>query len=246
MEQFCVVILAGGLGSRMSDGLPKVLRKVNAQSMIVCLINEVIKMNPHQILVVVGKFKNQIKSEIDRCCLSDAIQYVDQLHPLGTADAIKCTLDKLHLNKPNLILNADMPLLKMDTMSEVCQHYLLSNNPLLIATIHLENPTNNGRIVQNKAGVCLRIVEQKDCTKIEQHIKLVNAGIYVCSTACLLTYIPLINNHNVANEYYLTDLVKVCHNDGIAIALFTLSKDKVAQIRNVNTPEDLAWVNHQC
>ena len=71
MKSIIAVIMAGGLGKRMESSLPKVLHKISGIPMI-CHILLKLKVlsnivNINKILVVVGKYKDIIKAELDRC-----------------------------------------------------------------------------------------------------------------------------------------------------------------------------------
>ena len=86
MPYLNIVILAGGLGKRMQSDLPKVLHCVQETPMIVKLLTQVIKLNPSQILIVVGKYKDIIQETINQYIQNDKIQYVIQEPALGTGD----------------------------------------------------------------------------------------------------------------------------------------------------------------
>ena len=59
-----IVILAGGLGKRMKSELPKILHLVGNLPMLVRVIYEARKLNPQQIMIVVGQYKNIIEQTI--------------------------------------------------------------------------------------------------------------------------------------------------------------------------------------
>ena len=94
-----------------------------------------------------------------------------------------------------------------------------------------------GIIIKNNS--ITEIVEFKDCNEEEKNIKYVNCGIYNFEISNLLKFIPLLNNQNKANEYYLTDIIKMMNNDNIIIDYYDLEKDKQIEIYNINTMEDL-------
>lgn len=240
-----ITIMAGGQGKRMMSELPKVLHKVNGEAMIVRLIREVLQLNPEKILIVVGKFKDQIKTEIEKNITIDNIEYVDQIVPLGTGDAIKCTLGVLsNTNVNNLILNGDVPLIRFETINEIYQNHLKSNTEFTITSIDSSNPTGSGRIIIDN-NIFQEIIEEKDCTSEQRKINLINCGIYICCSSVLHNYIPLIDNNNVQKEYYLTDLVKIYRQfTQKIINLHILSREKEIEIYNINTREQLEFVEN--
>jgi len=122
MAGICVTIMAGGLGKRMNSTLPKVLHEVNGIPMIVRIINNVLELNPHKIMIVVGQNKNAIKDVVSSQISFPNIEYVSQDEPLGTGHAIKCTLGHFTEHEgdmTNLILCGDTPLLTGNTLKEL-------------------------------------------------------------------------------------------------------------------------------
>jgi len=246
MDKLYITILAGGMGKRMNSDLPKVLHLVRGQPMIVRLLKQVFHLNPDKILVVVGKYRTEIKNEIDKFIAdTDFIVYVNQEHALGTGDAVKSTLPLFLDSKKitNIILNGDIPLMKFSTLKEIYYYFVGIQSKLLITAIHLKDPYGNGRIIMEE-NVFQRIVEEKDCDSEEKTITLINCGIYICNSDVLLKCIPQIESNNVQNEYYLTDLVKIYKDATNEIVdLYILPDDKEIEIFNVNTEEHLKFAN---
>lgn len=242
-----VTILAGGLGKRMQSNIPKVLHQVKGEAMIVRLIKQILFLEPSKILIVVGKYREIIQTEIEKQINDTRIHYVNQENALGTGDAVKCTLS--HFDNDgitNIILNGDVPLLRYQTISEIYQSYLSQKSKLLITSINLSNPTGNGRIVIDNTNNFSEIIEEKDCTDLQKQITLVNCGIYVCDSSVLRNLVPKITNKNAQNEYYLTDLVKLFKDQAYGnVQLFVLSKEREIEIYNVNTKEQLQYIEQQ-
>jgi bifunctional N-acetylglucosamine-1-phosphate-uridyltransferase/glucosamine-1-phosphate-acetyltransferase GlmU-like protein len=288
MNRLYITLLAGGIGKRMQSDLPKVLHKVKGEVMIIRLLKQVIQLNPDKILIVVGKFRDMIKNEINKYFiehndssygipnnigrtphralhfseknlgksesqnnletffLNNKIVYINQEHPLGTGDAVKCTLDEFNGESViNIILNGDVPLLQYQTIKEIYDYFLSQYSKFLITSINLSNPTGNGRIIIDTNHNFKEIVEEKDCLPEQKNITLVNCGIYICSSDILIKYIPLIKNNNAQSEYYLTDLVKV-YKDATnqKIDLFVLTPEKEIEIYNINTKEQLQFIEN--
>lgn len=233
------IILAGGMGKRMGGELPKVLHKVKGEAMVVRLIKQALKLEPKKILVVIGKYYLMIKSEIEKEIKDDRIAYVIQEQPLGTGHAVKCTLDELGNNDNIIIINGDVPMISYDTIKCIYNRYLEENVELLITSIELDRPSGSGRIIKED-GYFKEIIEEKDCTDEQKKIKQVNCGIYVCQSEVLKKCVPKIECNNVQKEYYLTDLVKLYNG---RIGLHLLNKEKEIEIYNINTREQLDFIN---
>ena len=253
-----VTLLAGGLGKRMQSSLPKILHKVNKISMLSRIIQQIslyeLKFNHViNILIVVGKYKDIIKTTIEEeltnlklYFILEKIQYVMQDEPLGTGHAVLCTLPFLNDRDVNLILNADTPMLSHETLENIINNFMSSKNILNITAIDATDPSGCGRIIM-KDGMFDNITEEKDCDETKRKINIINCGIYIGLNSTWKKYVPLIENFNSQKEYYLTDVVKLCNEDETLgknkIGLFILDKKKEYEIVNINTKEQLDKLN---
>lgn len=241
MRKLHITILAGGAGKRMNSQLPKVLHMVGKKTMIVRIIEQCQLLKPDQIFIVVGKFAQEIKTEIsEKITDCTNITFVTQPIPLGTGDAVKHTLPYLPDNIINLILNGDVPLLQYETIKDIYHEYLKNKLQLLITAIELNNPTGCGRIILDSNNVFREIIEERDCNPEQKAIKLVNCGIYIIQSDILRQLIPIIQNNNSQSEYYLTDIIKIYKEKyGSKIDLFILPPSKYIEIFNINTHQQL-------
>lgn len=231
-----ITILAGGQGKRMNSSLPKVLHVLHNKPMIVWLLETCLTLHPQKILIVVGQHGALIEETIQQYITSNIIIYCTQPTPLGTANAVSATIPYLEPipDFNNLILNGDVPLIKIDTLQLMIQN----ESPLVVGAIRHPTPKGYGRIIM-KEDHFDRIVEEKDCTEVEREIKMVNCGLYMVNRHTLLTYLPKITNHNTQKEYYLTDLIKYSPVKTVVI----LPECKLNEIYNVNTVDDLERVH---
>jgi NDP-sugar pyrophosphorylase family protein len=226
------IIMAGGEGKRMQSSLPKVLHKVFGEPMIVRILKRVIQLNVHTVYIVCGNAMEQIREAVNEHFSADHnIHFVHQPIARGTGDAIKCCLPYIQDKDVNvLILNGDTPLL--NTTLDV---FLKSPAPSLMVT-HLANPYGNGRIIMNKQGAFVRIVEEKDATEAERKVSLVNCGVYYITSHDLLQYIPQLSCNNIQKEYYLTDICEFIRHK---LHVVEMPKESQYELINVNSPADL-------
>ena len=235
------IIMAGGLGKRMESDIPKVIHKLNGIPLIVHILLKLVELNNiiklDKILIVVGKYKDQIKNVIDEYVILPNIIYVNQEVALGTGHAIQCCKNEL-TNNPNsdvLILSGDVPMLSTTTMLELISK--TSNTKMIIA--NMENPTGYGRIVTQNGLFC-KIVEQKDCNEEEMLITKVNTGIYCINSHILCKYLHYIKNNNNQKEYYLTDIVEIIkREENIQIDMLEIENNKLIEVTGINTIQQL-------
>ncbi|MFX6442921.1 bifunctional UDP-N-acetylglucosamine diphosphorylase/glucosamine-1-phosphate N-acetyltransferase GlmU, partial [Acinetobacter baumannii] len=62
-----------------------------------------------------------------------------------------------------------------------------------------------------------RIVEQKDASEAERAISEVNTGILCVPNRLLHDWLPALKNENAQGEYYLTDLIGMASDSGVAV-----------------------------
>jgi len=243
-----IIIMAGGLGSRMKSEVPKVLHIINNKPLIINIIDSALKINPHKICIIVGKYYELIKDTIEDYYKKNnntaiyKINYIIQDEPQGTGHAVMCCqnyLSKLNMSINRcVILSGDVPFIKANTINKLLENEYDSN--ILIA--YNNNPHGYGRIkcVNSKF---YKIVEEKDCNNEEKNIKLINGGIYFFKINVLLKYISKLTNNNNQNEYYLTQIFELMNNDNLKIGT-TLIKDLI-EISGINTKEQLCELETQ-
>jgi UDP-N-acetylglucosamine diphosphorylase/glucosamine-1-phosphate N-acetyltransferase len=235
------IIMAGGLGKRMESDIPKVLIKVGGIPMIVRILIQLkylkrfVKLE--KIMIVVGKYKDQIKSVIDKYINLLDIEYVLQEEAQGTGHAVMCCKQNL-TNYPKasvLILSGDVPMLSADTMKML----LDLNSEVKLITTFLDNPYGYGRIVF-KDSKFDKIVEHKDCNEEQLKIIQVNCGIYCIKSDLLTNNFKYLKNDNKQKEYYLTDIIEIIkREEEIEVDVLNISSKKKYEIIGVNTSQQL-------
>ena len=236
---FVATILAGGEGKRMRSALPKVLHLFNGKPMLARIIEQVSLLHPDKIFVVTGKYHTQIIHTLSQYININDIRFIDQPTPFGTGNAIYHCLEHYAANDNVLIVNGDMPMLTASIIENLMQ--IGAEYDGTITTAKLENPTGYGRIVYDDEDNLYAIVEESSCTREQQEIQIVNAGIYYFKAKVLKRYIPNLTNNNMKKEYYLTDIIRDIHDYNINYRMTTymLEDKENIVIRGVNTPEEL-------
>ena len=198
-----IIILAGGMGSRMKQDIPKCACLINSKPMINYLLETCNLLKYEEIIVVVGHKKEEVKKVI-----KTKVTYIEQRSQLGTADAVKCCQEYLKDYKGEiLIIPGDTPLIPLDTLKKLVDVHIEEKNDITILSTYMFNPTGYGRIKKDN-GKVVKIVEENETTKLEKKINEVNTGIYCINSQALFKNINKIKNNNNKKEYYLTDIVE--------------------------------------
>lgn len=229
-----VVILAAGQGSRMQSALPKVLHPIGGKPILYRILSTISQLNPKQIIVVHGNQGETLKN-----ALTDfpAIRWVKQERPLGTGDAALSALSSLEEEEVDnvLILYSDIPLIRMETLSALLK---IPKGAVGLITEEVADPTGLGRILRDKEGKILRIVEEKDATDFEKKIKEINTGFFLVPKPYLQKWLKKLTPNNLQQEYYLTDMVAQAHEEQVPIT--TISPKFTWEILGVNDKIQLA------
>ncbi|MGD8207971.1 MAG: bifunctional UDP-N-acetylglucosamine diphosphorylase/glucosamine-1-phosphate N-acetyltransferase GlmU, partial [Thiohalocapsa sp.] len=162
--------------------------------------------------------------------------WIEQPERLGTGHAVQQAMPAMAEMDRILILYGDVPLIEPETLDRLVTDSAGSGLGLL--TMTLANPSGYGRVVRDKRGHVLRIVEQKDASEAELAITEVNTGIIVAERARLADWLGRIDNDNVQGEYYLTDVIGLATADGIEVV--TAEPESVEEVAGVNDRAQLA------
>ena len=240
MNAITSVILAAGLGKRMNSSLPKVLHPLAGKPLIFYSLDIARSLGIEKRIIVLGHQIEKIKdivNSIDREAIC-----VHQREQLGTAQALQEVEPYLSdFSGMILVLSADVPLLKQSTLYEIINHHKNSSACCTLLTAKLENPMGYGRIIRNKSGEVVAIVEQRDLSGKEELINEINGGIYCFNSKELFTALASVKRDNEQKEYYLTDVIKIMRDRGGLIKGIIL--EDPSEIMGLNTQEELSHVN---
>ncbi|GLS90815.1 bifunctional protein GlmU [Psychromonas marina] len=221
-----VVILAAGKGTRMCSRLPKVLHKIADKPMVQHVIDTVKGVGAENIHLIYGHGGDQMKEVIDERRLN----WIKQTEQLGTGHAMQIAQPHFRETEKILMVYGDVPLLTAHTLQKLID--VQPEGGIGLLTVHLDDPTGYGRI-ERVDGDVSAIVEQKDATQNQREIKEVNTGILVANARDLRRWLPALRNDNAAGEYYITDIIKMAHQEGRIIrAVHPTSTVEVEGVNN--------------
>ncbi|MCL2036352.1 MAG: bifunctional UDP-N-acetylglucosamine diphosphorylase/glucosamine-1-phosphate N-acetyltransferase GlmU [Oscillospiraceae bacterium] len=207
------IILAAGDGKRMKSKKPKVLMEVAFQPMLSWVLDSVKQAGIEKIAVIIGNNAELLEKELGS---HPDCKTFPQAERKGTGHAVLQAAAFLEENKDGdvLVLCGDAPFMDSTTVNEAYKLHKEKNHAVTVITAEVENPFGYGRIVREKDGGLLGIVEQKDCSEEQRSIREINSGGYWFNTANLLEALPLLTDENANREYYLTRTVELIRNNG--------------------------------
>ncbi len=236
------LVLAAGEGTRMRSAVPKVLHSIGGRSLLGHAIHAVAELDPEHLAVVLGHGGEQVGAAVSALGdeLARPVVAAVQEKQLGTGHAARCGLDALPrgLTGPVLVTYGDVPLLRADTLSALLAEHTASGAAVTLVTTELADPTGYGRVLRESDGTVTRIVEQADATAEQLAVREVNSGVYAFDGAFLEAGLARLSTSNNQGELYLTDLIKIAHDDGAEVRGVICADEW--QVRGVNDRVQLA------
>ncbi|MFH1620753.1 MAG: sugar phosphate nucleotidyltransferase [Patescibacteria group bacterium] len=228
------VILAGGLGNRMKSDIPKVLHPICGRPIIEYIIKATTLATSAKPWIVYSPV-----SKILKTTFSEVADFALQDEPRGTGHAFRSALDVMPADVDEIILTVgDAPLIRAETLTALIKKHHENSAPITMTALELKDPTGYGRLITDKDGSVLKIVEEKDATAEEKSVIKVNAGLYAFDANWARQAVKQLIPSPVTNEYYVTDLVAIARNQGKTVNLFELQDP--TDLHGINTPEQLA------
>ena len=212
MSNLAAVVLAAGEGTRMKSATPKVLHKIAGLELLGHVLSTANSISAERVVCVLRHERERISEYVHALYPGVEIALQDDIP--GTGRAVEAALSQLGgFEGDVVVLSGDVPLLDVQSISELVDlHRSRGNAGTLVSTV-LENPTGYGRIVRDR-GELIGIVEQKDATEEERLIQEVNAGVYVFNAAKLSLALEKVTTQNAQGEKYLTDVIGLLISSG--------------------------------
>jgi len=216
-----VVVLSAGIGKRMRSKRTKLLHPIMGKPILEYLID------------TTSFFKNRIFVVKEGCSeiynlIGKRGKIVFQKDVLGTGNALLCA--KPLLEDDFVVIPGDCPFISKRTIKRLISLHLKEKPDATILGFRKKDPTGYGRIISENGKI--RIVEEKDATKAERRINLVNSSVY-CFNKGLFDCLERLENKNKQGEYYLTDTISMLKKVSL------LEIDDEMEVMGINTREEL-------
>ncbi|MEG0374146.1 MAG: bifunctional UDP-N-acetylglucosamine diphosphorylase/glucosamine-1-phosphate N-acetyltransferase GlmU [Raoultibacter sp.] len=228
------IVLAAGAGTRMKSKRPKVAHEVLGKPLVRWVIDAARKAGIAEVVSVVGHEREQVIPLVE----SDT-EIVVQPDRNGTADAVAVCREALaDFGGSLVVLSGDCPLITPETIHALVVEREQTDAAVVVLTMEMENPFGYGRIVRDEDGAVSRIVEQKDCSEAEATICECNSGFYCFDAKALFAALEKVGSDNAQGEYYLTDVLEICRNEGRLVSAL-ITKDHT-ECLGINSRNQLA------
>lgn len=205
-----VVILAAGKGTRMKSDLPKVLHPIAGRPMVQHVVDAAGALDPDNTVLIYGHGGEAVRQAVT----GSRLRWAEQAEQLGTGHAVAQALPHLEEDVV-LVLYGDVPLIQPQTLRDFVAR--VDDQSLALMTLTLDDPSGYGRVIRDAEGKVQRVVEQKDASDDEKAVREINTGILACTRRFLNDSLPRLSNSNAQGEYYLTDLIAMAVDEGLAV-----------------------------
>jgi bifunctional UDP-N-acetylglucosamine pyrophosphorylase/glucosamine-1-phosphate N-acetyltransferase len=224
----------------MRSQRPKVLHEAVGRPLAYFPIRCALDLGASPVVVVVGHQAEAVEAAVSAALPGAPVRFAVQREQLGTAHAALSARHVLDSHvRPGarvVILSGDTPLLRTATLDAVLAG-LEGGARLSVGTMHLASPRGYGRVVRDRGGHAVRIVEEKDATPTERALGEVNAGLYAADAEFLWDALRRVGADNAQKEYYLPDLVAMAAAEPGGVGTVEVPPEEAA---GVNDREELA------
>src|ERR1700753_1493895 len=147
-NNFAIVIMAAGKGTRLKSKRAKVLHEIAGQPLLAHVIKAAQKIVPvEDIYVIVGHQAENVRAAIAPM----GVKFVVQADQRGTGHAVMCARDQVACYQNLLVLSGDVPLIRPETIARVRDFHLAKKAAMTILTAVPPDPFGYGRMI--RAGV---------------------------------------------------------------------------------------------
>ena len=184
-----------------------------------------------KLFVVVGHGKDEVVGAFEH---DKRITWIEQIEQLGTGHAAKmCERQIREAGGDIFILAGDGPLIRGEVLETLRDAHKQERAAASMATAILDDPTGYGRVIRDKRGEFVEIIEQLDATPQQREIKEVFPSYYCVQSEALLLALSKLKNQNKKGEYYLTDIYGILRAAGKkVVAVQAVSQEDVIGVNN--------------
>lgn len=227
------IILAAGHGTRMKSQLPKVLHPLMGAPLVRYSVETALKVTGNKPYVVIGH-----GAEFVLQALGEEVQFIIQEQRLGTGHAVLQAEQELSkFAGLVLVISADMPLLRVETLAALVQTQTVNPGPLSLLTVSGPESHGFGRIIRNEQGGLTAIVEEAQATPAQLAVQEYNVGAYCVNARWLWAALKKVKK-SPKGEYYLTDIVQIAVEGGLPVQVSAVVE--TVEALGINTRQHLA------
>ena len=214
-NELVVLILAAGKGTRMRNGLPKVLHPLAGRTLIGHVLAAAAALEPARTVVVLGSGMDEVAAEVAKAPSAPTVAVQEPV--LGTGHAVMAARPHLPASGALLVLYGDTPLLSASTLRQLLDCRRAADAAVAVLGMRPPDPAGYGRLRFDGERLTAIVEEQH----AEPELKtggICNSGVMAFDLARLDALLDGLSLRPEKNEYYLTDVVELATRRGWACA----------------------------
>jgi bifunctional UDP-N-acetylglucosamine pyrophosphorylase/glucosamine-1-phosphate N-acetyltransferase len=229
-----LVILAGGRGRRMGTLRPKVLLPLAGVSSLEWVLRTSDAFASARRIAILGYSAEDITPvlrdrRVEVMTLEPVLGPVHALTALDLSDAPDHTV---------VVLPADVPLLRRETLAALLAHRTTSTAALTMVSAVSERPYGLMRVLRSEAGEVIGLVGEKDASRQQRSIRECTSGVFACAAPVLRAALASFAWDTVERERTLVELVAALRRAGHDVD--AISATVPHEIRGINSQTELA------
>lgn len=206
-----VVIMAGGLGSRLApltNIYPKPLIPIGEKTIVETIMDKFVSYNCHDFYMSVNYKADTIKNYFDFINNPEYnISYFQEEKPMGTAGSLRLLKDKI--NSTFFVSNCDI--LIEDDYSSILNYHHNNNNELTVVAAVKTISIPYGTIITGENGI-LESIEEKPTLTFK-----INTGLYILEPSLL---------EDIPDEFFhITNLMELLKRQNRRVGVYPISQN---------------------
>ena len=228
------VILAAGEGTRMASSRPKVLHEIAGLPMVAHVVRAAQAAGTGDMALVVGRQAEDVAAAV--APHAEGAETFQQTERLGTAHAVLAARAAIERGYDEvLVLFGDTPLVRPEALARL-RATLAGGAQVAVLGFRTDSPAGYGRLIV-EGGRLAAIREDRDASEEERRITLCNSGLMAIAGEHALALLDAVGNDNAKKEFYLTDIVAIANDQGLAAVAAEASYENAL---GVNTRAELS------
>jgi len=217
----------------MKSTRSEVLHRVCGRPILRYVLAAAQGIDAKEIVVVIGDCAEDVQAELNE----EGLGIVQQCEPRGTEHAV-LQARGCASGETLLIVPSNVPLLTTAVLKDLLSQHQETRADLSVLTVNLATPGTCGRLVRDRRGEPIKIVEIGDATEEELEITEMNTGVYcIRNDAFLWESLAAIDAASDQREIYLTDLVKRYRGGGRRVGAVRVADAQC--VMNIDTRGEL-------
>ena len=237
LQDFAIVILAAGKGTRLKSSLAKVLHRAGGRTLVEHIVRACRPLKARETVVIVGHQADQVSAVVEPLGAIPLLQQPQN----GTGHAMQIAKRALGRAKFAIVLPGDAPLVRTETLKALAAVHRNSNAAATILSAVLADPSGYGRVVRKSETMVSAIVEESQLSSEQREVNEINSSIYCFTLEKLWPALAQVKPNNKHREIYLTDAISVLNAKGETV-LAQISPDP-REVLGCNTRADLSEVD---